>query len=455
MAGSVTTRLLYQNGETFMKAGLKRKDRIDEDQLQHINSRQTTGFLGINWEKTATRNVLKYNVTNMTALSEYIKQAMPQEKYFWIIDQFQKIYEYCSTTEGLSPENLLINDLKKVYYDNEKQKLYVAYLPLASNGYKCCNVVKFLSKLNNTATVTITNGVVMQKYSFFLEDNMGRQNSKTPKNGGLSYAQLHALLHDVLAIQSEPPKPAPEPLVRETPAAAEKGRQGAAPEDEDDGDHTILVSRSTEECLAFLKDESNREFSIDHVPFTIGRRPSNDLALTDKGTVSKEHAVIGYEDGHWYIEDKGSANGTFLNNFAENARRITRENLSSGDIIYIYDAPFVFTANSADGAAAIIGEGGRKNDSAKNKLKKIAYITNGSSNEKIPVFVYPFTCAELSGIIIDRESSGSRHCICIENISCNSLSIEGSDIPAGEKVSIFSGCKFLYHGIAYTFYEEN
>jgi hypothetical protein len=102
-----------------------------------------------------------------------------------------------------------------------------------------------------------------------------------------------------------------------------------------------------------------------------------------------------------------------------------------------------------------VGAAGAKQQPPKNKVKKIAYFINGSSNERIPVFVYPFTCAELSGVVIDRVSNGSRHNICIENISCNSLSVEGSDVPAGEKTVIFSGCNFLYHGISYTFYEEN
>lgn len=452
MAGSVTTKLLYQNCDTFMQAGLKKKDRIDEDQLQLINGKRDMGFLGIRWEKTATRNVFRYNVSNMTALSEYIKQTMPQEKYFSIINQFQKIYEFCARTEGLSADNLLLSDLKNVYYDVEKQKVFVAYLPLSENIYKCSNVVKFLYKLNKNASITITNGTVMQKYGFFLEDLMAKQNSKTPKNGGLSYAQLYTLLHDVLSILVEDPVPAAD-TAAEAPSPAAAG--GADAPMDDDGDHTILVSRRSSDCLAFLKDDSNREFPIDHVPFTIGRRPDNDLSLTDKGTVSKVHAAIGFEDGEWFVEDRGSANGTFLNDFAENARRISKETINSGDVIYIYDAPFVFTVNSGDAATVIVGAAGKKQEPPKNKVKKIAYFINGSSNERIPVFVYPFTCAELSGVVIDRESNGSRHNICIENISCNSLSVEGSDVPAGEKTVIFSGCNFLYHGISYTFYEEN
>ena len=44
----------------------------------------------------------------------------------------------------------------------------------------------------------------------------------------------------------------------------------------------------------------------------IGRAPENDLSLDSK-KVSREHAVITFRDGRWFLEDRGSYNGTFLN----------------------------------------------------------------------------------------------------------------------------------------------
>jgi hypothetical protein len=45
---------------------------------------------------------------------------------------------------------------------------------------------------------------------------------------------------------------------------------------------------------------------------TIGRDAKNDLTLTSP-TVSREHAALTFQDERWYIEDRGSYNGTFLN----------------------------------------------------------------------------------------------------------------------------------------------
>jgi pSer/pThr/pTyr-binding forkhead associated (FHA) protein len=45
---------------------------------------------------------------------------------------------------------------------------------------------------------------------------------------------------------------------------------------------------------------------------TIGRDVRNDLTFASP-TVSRDHAAVTFRDGRWYVEDRGSFNGTFLN----------------------------------------------------------------------------------------------------------------------------------------------
>ena len=45
---------------------------------------------------------------------------------------------------------------------------------------------------------------------------------------------------------------------------------------------------------------------------TIGRDETNDLTFTST-TVSREHGALTLRDGRWFLEDRGSYNGTFLN----------------------------------------------------------------------------------------------------------------------------------------------
>jgi hypothetical protein len=45
---------------------------------------------------------------------------------------------------------------------------------------------------------------------------------------------------------------------------------------------------------------------------SIGRDTRNDLVL-ESAAVSRDHAGLTFRDGRWYLEDRGSFNGTFLN----------------------------------------------------------------------------------------------------------------------------------------------
>ena len=45
---------------------------------------------------------------------------------------------------------------------------------------------------------------------------------------------------------------------------------------------------------------------------SVGRDPTNDLVM-ESAAVSREHAGVTLQDGRWYLEDRGSFNGTYLN----------------------------------------------------------------------------------------------------------------------------------------------
>ena len=45
---------------------------------------------------------------------------------------------------------------------------------------------------------------------------------------------------------------------------------------------------------------------------SIGRGTNNDLVM-ESSAVSREHAAVNFQDGRWFLEDRGSFNGTYLN----------------------------------------------------------------------------------------------------------------------------------------------
>jgi pSer/pThr/pTyr-binding forkhead associated (FHA) protein len=69
------------------------------------------------------------------------------------------------------------------------------------------------------------------------------------------------------------------------------------------------------------------EVPLDRLRLVIGRGRKADLALSE-ATISRAHAVIGFEAEGFYIEDLGSTNGTTVN-----GRRVRRQRLESEDEI--------------------------------------------------------------------------------------------------------------------------
>jgi serine/threonine protein kinase len=70
---------------------------------------------------------------------------------------------------------------------------------------------------------------------------------------------------------------------------------------------------------------------------TIGRTNGNDLVISER-TVSRRHARLWFADGHWYLEDMGSANGTLVNN----VRIYQPVVLNDNDIVNFGDEVVVF-----------------------------------------------------------------------------------------------------------------
>jgi sigma-B regulation protein RsbU (phosphoserine phosphatase) len=70
-----------------------------------------------------------------------------------------------------------------------------------------------------------------------------------------------------------------------------------------------------------------RQVLVDRTPFSIGRRETNDLRLAGS-EVSREHAVIDEDGGHYVLRDLESRYGTFVND-----AQVTRHVIASGDRI--------------------------------------------------------------------------------------------------------------------------
>ncbi len=75
----------------------------------------------------------------------------------------------------------------------------------------------------------------------------------------------------------------------------------------------------------FVQGTERRSLALSHSPFTVGRRTDQDLVISDS-RVSREHAIITAEPDGYYVADRESKLGTYVN-----GERVTRRLLHPND----------------------------------------------------------------------------------------------------------------------------
>src|SRR5580704_12816758 len=101
--------------------------------------------------------------------------------------------------------------------------------------------------------------------------------------------------------------------------------------------------------LVFVQGNEQRTITLDHSPFSVGRKVDKDLVIADP-RVSRDHAIITSEDGQFCVVDQGSKHGTFVN-----GERIQRKTLERNDrlefgvrdVSYVVFHPHHATSNTA------------------------------------------------------------------------------------------------------------
>ena len=113
-----------------------------------------------------------------------------------------------------------------------------------------------------------------------------------------------------------PPPPPGRPAAPAAPAPAAPGAAGAK-----------LTISYQGETFPVTKDR-----------FIIGRgKQSSDLTIKDPN-VSRQHAMIEFSNGQYYIVDMGSTNGVEFN-----GQRVQRKVINEGDTFRVCDHELIFT----------------------------------------------------------------------------------------------------------------
>jgi pSer/pThr/pTyr-binding forkhead associated (FHA) protein len=135
----------------------------------------------------------------------------------------------------------------------------------------------------------------------------------------------------------EPQVESESPLMLESPVdAAPPVIEALPPLPDSTSEAGPATVRPVAEVLLLLGDKQLGAFSLGGGELTIGRTPGNDIVIDNVG-VSRRHAVMRVQDGKAFLEDLGSANGTFVR-----GQKIERHELQDGDEIAIVKHRLVY-----------------------------------------------------------------------------------------------------------------
>ncbi len=115
---------------------------------------------------------------------------------------------------------------------------------------------------------------------------------------------------------------------------------------EEEVDVTITGINEAPAKLIVSRNGQSREFLLKKPDISIGRAPSNDIALSGDQLASRRHALIHFDGVNYVVRDLVSANGTYINGVE--LRSPTP--LSNGDHVGVGEHELVFFA-TADSAA--------------------------------------------------------------------------------------------------------
>jgi phosphoserine phosphatase RsbU/P len=99
---------------------------------------------------------------------------------------------------------------------------------------------------------------------------------------------------------------------------------------------TASVTSAKSVALLYVNGAQREHIELPDLPYTIGRRVGNSLVIPDP-SVSRDHAQIIKENGEYYLIDRESKHGTYVNDIA-----ITKHHLVARDRITIAKAASIY-----------------------------------------------------------------------------------------------------------------
>lgn len=337
-------RVTAKGSLVTVKSKLTKKDIVSTREIEFLMGTYIKGLFKITYDGKRT---IEYTAPMASTLEKFLKNYMIDDLCFWrIIAQILQISMYMELS-GLNPNNMWM-DISAVFINNSTKDLYFIYQPFVTvqNQGNAFSLIQDITQLELKKTPDEQRQYLLEFQNFLGQGNQYRME--------VIKQYVEKVYPEMRIMEQEIYRPGKSEYILQTPVyrhcdakvmeendtvcLQEEGTVvlGYAQTDEDDayGATTLLVHKN-EKKLFLVRQKDNERIQISGKAFRIGKDNENDYMIKGNTAVSRKHAVVTMSDGEYYLEDKNSTNGTFVNGVrVETSEKIL---LKDGDEVIFAD----------------------------------------------------------------------------------------------------------------------
>lgn len=341
-------KVSHKDNQINVKSKLSKAEEINQREMEIFQQKLVRGLMR---PQIAGKKKMIYCAPEGVTLRKHLKSGISKNDFFLV---FAQIVEVTKTIEryGLNINNLVLN-LQYVFLNEMTKEVNFIYQPILSQNISQ-NMFSFFYDVIHTSVFRLDEDTrfinelisYLNCMQFYAPQELENYISKI-------YPKVYQQIQRQSAGQSQNLKNYdwnPKVYNRETvPLEKEEGtmlltaayeEEGTALLNTDEG--TTLLGRNEYGSQVYLVKSSNRErIPMEYPVFRIGKdRNSVDYLVENNNAVSRLHAEIITKGNSYYIKDKGSTNGTFVNGKILNAEE--EWEIFNGDEIRFANEVFEF-----------------------------------------------------------------------------------------------------------------
>lgn len=320
----------------MMKAG--RKERINETELSQLARIKPCGIMHVTKTK---KDSVTYTCPANINLTDRLKKAVSKYDFFFMMEQIVIMVEDVYNN-GLNVNSVRFN-MDDVYINEMTKEMYFIYFPIVG-GQESADIVGFIENIIYTMTPVINEDTnYISRFMYYVRSFHGFNGNAIEKYiSREERAVVNVLKNKAVTMQQQIMQQ--QTMQQQIMQQVMQGSMDGTTVLSDDGISVQQIQQMQPVNYHFAsltRQVTGEKIELGKPSFVLGKNPEkSDYAVADNTNISRVHAVITTRNGRYYVMDKNSTNGTFINGRIIKAGQETE--ILPGDCLMLANEEFIF-----------------------------------------------------------------------------------------------------------------